>query len=162
MPIESLVEMPGVFLNLISFYAKMHKFKNIEKAYNILCRYFPEREKAAESIGDIIGFAGKYDEALKYYDKAGTNDNILLKKANALLMCKKYEDAYKILEDMGEKQYFYYKKILCDCLKYLKPDETDLIQKLDFELIDMFVESGLQNEQEMGIPLVHGVVHAKA
>jgi len=72
------------------------------------------------------------------------------------------KNAYKILEDMGEKQYFYYKKILCDCLKYLKPDETDLIQKLDFELIDMFVESGLQNEQEMGIPLLHGVVHAKA
>jgi radical SAM superfamily enzyme YgiQ (UPF0313 family) len=162
MPIESLVEMPGVFLNLISFYAKMHKFKNIEKAYNILCRHFPEREKAAESIGDIIGFAGKYDEALKYYDKAGTNDNIFLKKANALVMCKRYEDAYDILKNMGEKPYFYYKKVLCDCLKYLKPDETQLIQILDFELIDMFVESGLQNEQEMGTPVVHGDMHAKA
>lgn len=140
MDLEKISTMPAVFLNLISFYAKMHKFKEIDRCLNFIMQRFHDPKRIAEAVADVVSYAGRYEKALSYYAKASNSDDVLIKKANALNNLKRYDDAYAVLENVKERNSFNFKKTLLESLKVAKKDEVELIKEIDKEVLNMLVD----------------------
>lgn len=155
-PLRDLIEMPPIFLNLISFYAKLHKFREIEKCFNFAKANINATEKVAESIGDIISRAGRYTQSLSYFDKAIDSDDVRIKKANALVKSSEFSEAYKILAGMQNNPQLLYKELLLECLRNIRPEEKSLIKKIDSEVLDLRVQNALDNEMSVQAPVFHG------
>ena len=161
MGLEKISEMPAVFLNLISFYAKMHKFKEIDRCLNFMLKKFNDPKRIAEAVADVVGYAGKYEKALLYYERASDSDEVLIKKANALNNIERYDEAYAVLENVKEKSSFNFKRTLLECLKVAKKDEVDLIKKTDREILDMLVDMGINQADLSNRPKMYSGTNAK-
>jgi tetratricopeptide (TPR) repeat protein len=155
-PLGDLVNMPAVFLNLVSFYAKLHRFGEIETCFRFLTANLTGTERVAETIGDILSKAGRFRESLSYFSKAADSESIRLKKAYALVKCGNFSDAYDILGGIKDTSGLLYKELLLDCLKRLEPEEKELIKKTDNEVLDLCVLSALQNGAVGRAPVFHG------
>ena len=155
-PLGELIEMPAVYLNLVSFYAKLHRFREIENCFNFARTKLNATEKIAESIGDIISRAGRYTQSLSYFDKAKDSDDLRIKKAYALVYSSQFSEAYKILSGMPNNSSLLYNELLMECLRNVKPEEKSLIKKIDREVLNLRVQDAWDNETSMQAPGFHG------
>ena len=155
-PLSDLVKMPAVFLYLISFYAKLHRFDEIEKCFNFAKTTVNATKIVAESVGDIMSRAGRYKQSLSYFDKAADNDDVRIKKANALVKSFEFNEAYKILTGITDNSGLLYKELLLECLQHVRPEEKSLIKQIDSEVLDLKVQNAWDNETSAHSPVFHG------
>ncbi len=158
MSFKKLAEMPAVFLNLVSFYSKLHKFREIEECYRYMRDNLKEKEKVAESVGDIISLAGRYAESLPYFENAGNSDAVQIKKANALTKLSQYEKAYKILSGVSDRSGLLFKELLVESLRHVRPEEKELIKKTDSEALDLRVSDELDRERNSAMQAFGGMM----
>lgn len=147
---SQLAKTPHVLLNMVSFYSKMHKFEEIEKCFLAALKIHQQDHTIAENFGDIIAYAGKYEEAIKYYNKSSKSEHVLIKKAYSYVNLKKYKKAYCLIKDMDKDNDLLFNKVMLECLQNLYADKTDEIRALSHRVVNMEVQQVIENSNFAG------------
>ncbi|WP_265821236.1 B12-binding domain-containing radical SAM protein [Geovibrio ferrireducens] len=134
-----LSEMPHIFLNLVSYYSKMHKFTEIERCFQAMLSYTHDPHRTAEAFGDIIAFAGKYKEAADYYHKSDSSEQTLIKLAYTYAKSGNFEKAYELIVDMNKDDDIFYNEVMLECLQNLFPEKQNVIRNLNHKIMHMKV-----------------------
>ena len=154
-PEKDLVAMPTHFLMLVLQYAKLHRTGDIRR----MAKLMGESEKVFIILGDTLGSAGRFREAVHYYDMADSGQpEVLLKKAKALYMGGDTQGSLDILNSMPEEDNLEYLTVVLECLKVLQPD-SERIPVLDRRVLDLMVTSALEGETSDTGKNIQTVVH---
>jgi len=158
-PETDLVAMPEHFLMLVLHYAKLHKTGDIKR----MARLLENDRKAFVILGDTLQSAGRFKEAVYFYEKDDSHQpDVLIKKSRALFLGGEVQRAFEILSSMPEQENLEFLEILLECLKVVQP-ESERIPSLDRRILDLKIKNALisksigSGNNHMDIrPVVHG------
>ena len=153
-PLTKLKESPHHFLQLVSFYAKLHKIKAIETMLELI----PDRAKGCLAVGDIVAKTGRYNESINFYNKSEIiGDELNLRKAFSYINCNKFFEALELLKKVTNKETSFYKSIYLECLKNIDP-KNELIKKIAHDLLtqNVLYRLRLEETENLNSPIIHG------